>query len=43
LDESTASRLASALTERGFWGPAMPLSSLYEMLTNGDNIWVAPE
>jgi len=43
IDEKTADRLASTLDEEGFWGPAMPLSSLYEMLANGDNIWVAPD
>ncbi|MFB6121247.1 MAG: hypothetical protein ABEJ68_09050 [Halobacteriaceae archaeon] len=35
--------LATALEEEGFWGPAMPLSSMYELLDHGDNIWVAPE
>ena len=43
VDEETAQTLAAALDESGFWGPAMPLTSLYEMLDNGDNIWVAPE
>lgn len=43
IDEETADELATALTETGYWGPAMPLSSLYEMLENGDNIWVAPD
>ncbi|MFB6086074.1 MAG: hypothetical protein ABEJ84_04620 [Halodesulfurarchaeum sp.] len=42
IDESTADELATNLTEAGFWGPAMPLASLYEMLDAGDNIWVAP-
>src|SRR6056297_1066667 len=42
IDEKTADELAAALDEAGFWGPAMPLPSLYEMLDNGDNIWVAP-
>lgn len=42
LDETTASRLATALEDEGFWGPAMPLDSMPEMLANGDNIWVAP-
>lgn len=43
IDEETADRLAERLDEEGFWGPAMPLFSMYEMLDNGDNIWVAPE
>ena len=43
IDEETAYELAERLDEEGFWGPAMPLSSMYEMLDNGDNIWVAPE
>ncbi|GAA0290883.1 hypothetical protein GCM10009066_01730 [Halarchaeum salinum] len=43
IDETTADELASALADEGFWGAAMPLDSLYEMLANGDNIWVAPD
>jgi hypothetical protein len=43
IDEGTADDLAAALDEAGFWGPAMPLSSMYEMLDAGDNIWVAPD
>jgi hypothetical protein len=43
IGEETAGNLAETLTEEGFWGAAMPLSSMYEMLSNGDNIWVAPE
>lgn len=43
VDEGTADELAETLAEEGFWGPAMPLSSLFEMLDNGDNIWVAPD
>jgi hypothetical protein len=42
IDEETAKELATTLDEAGFWGPAMPLTSMYEMLDNGDNIWVAP-
>ncbi|RAW46081.1 hypothetical protein DQW50_06320 [Halorubrum sp. 48-1-W] len=42
IGEETADELAETLEENGFWGPAMPLSSIYEMLDNGDNIWVAP-
>ncbi|MFC7198929.1 hypothetical protein [Halospeciosus flavus] len=43
IDEETAEDVAETLKEEGFWGAAMPLSSMYEMLSNGDNIWVAPE
>ena len=43
IDEETADELAETLDEKDFWWPAMPLSSMYEMLDNGDNIWVAPE
>ncbi|MUW13304.1 hypothetical protein GJ633_00540 [Halorubrum sp. CBA1125] len=43
VGEETADKPAKTLDEQGFWGPAMPLSSIYEMLDNGDNIWVAPE
>lgn len=42
IDESAAEVLAKTLSETGFWGPAMPLSSMYEMLEGGDNIWIAP-
>lgn len=41
IDEKTASELADALATLGFWGPAMPLSTMFEMLERGDNIWVA--
>jgi hypothetical protein len=43
IDEDAADELAARLAEAGFWGPAMPLPSMYEMLDNGDNIWAAPE
>lgn len=43
IDEATAEDLAESLANEGYWGPAMPLTSMYEMLDNGDNIWVAPE
>jgi len=42
IDEAVADELAATLANEGFWGPAMPLSSMYEMLDTGDNIWVAP-
>lgn len=41
IDQETASELADALATLDFWGPAMPLSSMHEMLERGDNIWVA--
>lgn len=43
IDEPEAAKLAARLTDEGFWGPAMPLESLFEMLEKGDNIWVAPQ
>lgn len=43
VHRETADELATELDEEGFWGPAMPLTSMYEMLDNGDNIWVAPD
>lgn len=43
LGESRTERLVEELREAGMWGPAMPLDDMYEMLANGDNIWVAPE
>ena len=43
IDEANADELAATLKEEGFWGAAMPLDSLYEMLSNGDNIWVATD
>lgn len=42
IDEETTDKLVEVLDAEGFWGPAMPLSSMFEMLENGDNIWVAP-
>lgn len=42
LDESRTERLARRLSDEGMWGPAMPLDDMFEMLVNGDNIWVAP-
>lgn len=43
FDSETAAELASVLSERGYWGPAMPLSELYDTVSNGAPIWVAPE
>lgn len=42
-DEQKINTLVSALEERDYWGPAMPLSSMFDSLQNGDNIWVAPD
>lgn len=41
VDEATVSRLVDRLTDDGLWGPAMPLESMHEMLSEGGNIWVA--
>jgi hypothetical protein len=43
IDEPVVVEIVTALDDAGFWGPAMPLESTYEMLEGGDNIWVAPE
>lgn len=43
IDEATATALVDTLDEAGYWGPAMPLTDLYMMLSNGDNIWIAPD
>lgn len=38
LTEQQVDDLTTALDAEGFWGPAMPLASAYEMLSNGENI-----
>lgn len=43
IDRETAGELASVLEESGYWGPAVPLTSFYDNLANGTNIWVAPD
>lgn len=43
LDEPDTTRLVDRLEEEGMWGPAMPLDDAYQMLANGDNVWVAPD
>ena len=43
LDADAAETLVTALDAANYWGPAMPLEDLYDMLQNGDNIWVAPD
>jgi hypothetical protein len=40
---STIEQLVEVLTDAGYWGPAMPLASMYENLTAEMNIWVAPD
>lgn len=42
IDSDTADDLVSTLESEGYWGPAMPLSAMYEMLANGDSTWLAP-
>lgn len=42
IDQATADELVETLDGTGYWGPAMPLSSTYEMLEGGDNVWIAP-
>lgn len=43
ISEGVADRLVFALQDAGYWGPAMPLESLSEMLQQGDNIWIATD
>ncbi|MFC7209884.1 hypothetical protein ACFQL3_05225 [Natronoarchaeum sp. GCM10025321] len=43
IDEAESERLAERLKREGMWGPAMPLDDLHMMLSDGDNIWVAPD
>ena len=43
IDSETANELAMTLDEEGFWCPTMPLTSMYEMLDSGDDIWVVPD
>lgn len=43
IDEEDVAELTTTLVSEGFWEPAMPLNSMYEMLANDDNIWVAPK
>lgn len=43
IDESRVEQLVEALKDSGMWRPAMPLDDMYEMLGNGDNIWIAPD
>jgi len=43
LSAAETSTLVERLRERNYWGPAMPLDSMYENLEAGTNIWVAPD
>lgn len=43
LSESKTEELVDALEERGYWGMAMPLDSMYEMVAEGDRIRIAEE
>jgi len=46
IERCSASRVDSLVEElesEGYWGPAMPLSETYGNLSNGTNIWVAPD
>mgnify|MGYP000253557878 CR=1 FL=1 len=41
FDEDTAEEIATALRDRGYWGPAMPLNDLYDTLNDGLPVRVA--
>lgn len=41
LDAETVPRVVERLENAGLWGPAMPLSEMEELLSHGDNVWVA--
>lgn len=43
LSAGETSALVARLQEHDYWGPAMPLDSMYENLEAGTNIWVAPD
>lgn len=43
LDEPTVERLVERLKAENYWGASMPLDDMYAMLSNGDNVWVAPD
>jgi hypothetical protein len=42
LSEAETGRLVEELEAKGYWGPAMPLGEMYDNLSAGTNIWVAP-
>lgn len=41
LTESETNELVDTLTERDYWGMAMPLEDMYSMLSDGDRIRIA--
>jgi predicted nucleotidyltransferase len=43
LPESDIVDLVETLEANDYWGPAMPLEEMYENLSAGTNIWVAPD
>lgn len=43
LSGSETEKLVETLQERGYWGMAMPLGSMHEMLSEGDRIRIAEE
>ena len=43
LSEPETEQLVDTLKNRGYWGIAMPLDSMYEMLSEGDRIRVAKD
>ena len=42
LSEGDTDRLVAALRERGYWSPETPLDAMYESLSAGTNVRVAP-
>lgn len=43
LSEAETEQLVTELTERGYWGMAMPLEEMYSMLSEGSRIRIAEE
>ncbi|MFB6219134.1 MAG: hypothetical protein ABEH77_08170 [Halobacteriaceae archaeon] len=41
LEAEQVDELATRLRDEGFWGPAMPLDSMDEMLADDGHVWVA--
>lgn len=41
--EARIEELVEQLDAEGYWGPAMPLSEMHATLSEGTNIWIAPE
>lgn len=42
LTQREIDSLVEELQSNDYWGPAMPLDAMYENLSDGTNIWVAP-